>query len=332
MISNNQRSKAEEKRPKTKGIYRTLVFFVLAVCFFTPTLSAFDEEQFLVDYYWKKVIALKPPQRPRIALVLGGGGARGLAHIGVIKVFEEENIPVDIVVGTSVGAIIGSLYSAGVSIDKIENMSQSIGWDKLVNVSGPALVKMLIANQLLSTDRMEKYLSDNIGNARFENLNKTFACVAADIITGERVVLREGDVSLCVRASATMPGVFEPVEYRQRFLVDGGIVDNVPCDVAKLLGADFVIGVSVEGDFSRNKINNVFMIMAQSLYIQGKYLDESSLKDADVMIKPDVGDVSTVDLGRFDDCIKAGISSTHQQVMKIKKMIIEKIAREYLFK
>ncbi|MBN1621524.1 MAG: patatin-like phospholipase family protein [Endomicrobiales bacterium] len=308
--------------------YVILFSIAISVC---STLYPLDEESFLTNYLWDSFVNLKPPKRPKIALVLGGGGARGLAHIGVLKVLEEEKVPIDIVTGTSVGALIGALYCSGVNIEKIENMAENIGWDDLVNVSGPTLAKLLIANRLLSSERMEKYLRDNIGNLRFDELDTKFACVATDLVTGERIIFREGEVVPAARASATVPGVFEPVEYRHRYLVDGGLFDNVPCDVAELLGADFIIAVSVSGDFSKNKISNVFMVLSQAISIQGRLLDQESLKMADIAIQPYVGDISSIDLGHSRECVDAGILAARKSIVKLKHMLINKTSDQYLF-
>ncbi|MCB4792679.1 MAG: patatin-like phospholipase family protein [Elusimicrobia bacterium] len=315
---------------KNKTLSAVILIFLLISL---PGYSfALDNEKILTDLLWSRVIALRPPHRPKVALVLGGGGARGFAHIGVLKVLEEEKVPIDIVTGTSVGALIGALYASGLDVNQFEKMSENVGWNDLVNASGPALVNLLLTNQLLSSERMEKYLKKNIRDLRFDELKIKFACVATDIITGERIIFKEGEIVPCVRASATMPGVFEPVEYRHRYLVDGGLVDNIPVDVAKLLGADFIIAVAVSGNFSKNRISNVFMVLTQSINIQGKLLDKDNLGMSDIVIQPDVGDVSAIDLGCSNECIDAGITATRKSVAVLKQMLIKKTSAYYLFR
>jgi NTE family protein len=312
------------------SILKSLILLSLLINL-QQTAFSLDNEKLLTDFFWNRVTSIKPPHRPKVAVVLGGGGARGLAHIGVLKVLQEENIPIDIIVGTSVGAIIGALYSSGVEISKIEKMSENVGWNDLVDASGPALVNMLITNRLLSSEKMEGYLKKNIGNLRFDELKIQFACVATDLVTGERIIFKEGAVVPSARASATMPGVFEPVEYRHRYLVDGGILDNIPTDVAKLLGADFIIAVAVSGDFSKRKISNVFMVLNQSINIQGKILDQENLKNSDIVIQPNVGDISTIDLGHSDECVNAGIIAARKSVGVLKHMLIQRTSDYYLF-
>lgn len=298
------------------------------------TVSAFclEEEKFITDYLWDKFVQLSPPQRPKIVLVLGGGGARGLAHIGVLKILEEEKVPVDTVVGTSIGSLIGALYCSGVPIEKIEKMGEIVGWNEITNISESSILRLLLSEHLLSTEKMEKYLKDSIGNVRFDELKIPFACVAADLITGERIIFREGEVAPAARASSTIPGIFDPVEYRHRYLVDGGLFDNIPSDVAKLLGADFIIVSAVSADFSKNNISSAFMILTQSIYIQGKLLDADKLKLADMVISSGVGDVSAVDLGRSRECIDAGTIAARKLIQELKHKLLDRTSDYYLFR
>lgn len=178
---------------------------------------------------------------------------------------------------------------------------------------------------------MEKFLKVEIGNARFDELKVPFACVATDLLTGERIIFREGDVALAVRASATVPGIFEPVEYRHRYLVDGGLVDNVPTDVARFLGSDFTIAVTAAGDFSKNSVSNVFMVLTQAIYIQGKLLEQKNLGSADIVIQPNVSGVSSINLGSIDECIEEGIDSAKKSVYGLKQKLIDRTSDYYLF-
>jgi NTE family protein len=312
-------------------LIRTALLCAVTLQFATPSFSL-DEDKFITDYLWQKTISLSPPARPKVALVLGGGGARGMAHIGILKVLEEEKVPVDMIVGTSVGALIGALYSADVPLDRIERMGETIRWNDLTNVSDSTLVNLLISEHLLSTEKMEQYLGKNIGNKRFDELKIPFACVATDLVTGERVILKEGEVALAARASSTIPGMFDPVEYRHRYLVDGGLFDNIPTDVAELMGADIIIAVAISSDFSKNNLSNVFMILTQSIYIQGRQFDEERLKAADIVIRPGVGTVTAVDLGHSRECIDAGVIAAHKAVPRIKELLIEKVSDKNLFK
>mgnify|MGYP001428611711 CR=1 FL=1 len=176
--------------------------------------------------------------RLRVGLALGGGVARGLAHIGVLSVLEEAGVPIDCVAGTSMGAIIGASYCAGLTIAELKALAARAGW---WDVSRP----MLSATGLVTFNRMERWLEDTIGEYDVRDLAIPFAAVASDLVSGERVVLWRGRLCTAIRASCSVPGFASPIELDGRMLVDGGITDNVPADVARMLGADYVIGVDI---------------------------------------------------------------------------------------
>ena len=292
--------------------------------------STVDQDKILSDYIWHKFTMLSPSQRPKVAIVLGGGGARGFAHIGVLKVLKDENIPIDIIVGNSIGALVGAMYASGAPAESIEKLAENTGWNDISNFSNPSVLKLFITGKLLSTEKMEKYLEKYTGSKRFDELKVDFACIATDILTGERVVLKEGEVARAARASATIPGLFEPVEYRHRFLVDGGLSDNIPTDIAKLMGADYIITVCVSADFSKNKVSSVFSMLTQAISIQGRQLDDQKLKLSDINIFPKVSDVSLMELNRSRECIDAGSVAARESIAQIKKQLLEKTSNYLL--
>ena len=176
--------------------------------------------------------------RIKVGLALGGGVARGLAHIGVLSVLEKANIPIDCIAGTSMGAIIGAAYCAGLTIEELRGMAARTGWWQ---VSRP----FFSAGGFITFKHLEAWMEDNIGQFDVRDLAIPFAAVASDLVSGERVVLSEGRLCTAVRASCSVPGFVPPVEQNDHILVDGGITDNIPADVARLLGADYVIGVDI---------------------------------------------------------------------------------------
>ncbi|MCA9866284.1 MAG: patatin-like phospholipase family protein [Anaerolineae bacterium] len=176
--------------------------------------------------------------RIKVGLALGGGVARGLAHIGVLSVLEKANIPIDCIAGTSMGAIIGAAYCAGLTIEDLRGIAARTGWWQ---VSRP----LFSAGGFVTFKHLEAWMEDNIGQFDVRDLAIPFAAVASDLISGERVVLSEGRLCTAVRASCSVPGFVPPVEQNDHILVDGGITDNIPADVARLLGADYVIGVDI---------------------------------------------------------------------------------------
>ncbi len=176
--------------------------------------------------------------RPRVGLALGGGVARGLAHIGVLSVLEKGGVPIDAIAGTSMGAIIGSAYAAGLSIADLRDLAARTGWGHVTKLR-------VTRDGLICFMRMESWVEEIVGRFDVRDLAIPFAAVASDLISGERVVLWRGDLGRALRASSSVPGFAPPVEWDGRMLVDGGVTDNVPGDVARMLGADYVIGVDV---------------------------------------------------------------------------------------
>lgn len=307
----------------------TLTFILTAILLFNNMAFCFDQEAFLQNYLWDKVSSLPASKRPKIILVLGGGGARGFAHIGVLKALEEENIPFDMIVGTSIGALVGSLYCSGISTNELQDLVQNIGWKDISDLNTISMLTLILSEKLLSTKKLENYLRKTLSDKQFFQLDIPFACIATDITTGERIVLKEGDVALATRASSTIPGVFAPVEYGQRYLIDGGLVENIPVSVAKLFEPDIVITVSVAADITKNSFNNVISTLYQAIYIQGQQKDETNLAMSDIVIRPNVTNISALDLNKADDCIQSGFIAGKGNINKIKEIIIKKVYEKH---
>lgn len=248
-------------------------------------------------------------QANKIGLVLGGGGARGLAHIGVLRVFKREGIPIDLIAGTSMGGLVGALYAAGVSIEELE---QEVG--KLSRLTEQLrLLDISISASGLSVRgrRIYNYMADLLGEElTFTDLKLPLAMVAVDLNTGRDIVLQGGLVIDAVRASISIPGIFMPMELGEYRLVDGGVLDNVPVDVAQAMGATHTIAVDVLPSFSRDiQANNVLEPPAQipfaPRYLNETYhvlmimiaaLTESRLRQSppDLLIRPDLPDNVTL--------------------------------------
>jgi NTE family protein len=177
----------------------------------------------------------------KIGYALGGGGARGYFHIGVLKVLEEYNVFPDVIAGTSMGSIIGALYASGLNAKEIEQMAVGMDWKRLI-VLADIIVPL---NGLIQGRRVTSLLKSILKARTFAHLKKDFACVATDLNTGEQVVLNEGSLIEAVRASSSIPAIFTPVKLKGRYLIDGGLVNVVPVSVCRDMGADFVIGVNV---------------------------------------------------------------------------------------
>jgi NTE family protein len=235
--------------------------------------------------------------RKRVGLALGGGAARGLAHIGVLSVLEEACIPIDYIAGTSMGAMIGASYSAGIEIPQLlENAANTTWWQ----ISSPTRPR----HGLLSFEKMERWITNMIGDVDLCDLAIPFAAVATDIETGERVILREGPVGKIIRASCSVPGIVEPLAYNGRLLCDGGISDNLPDYAARLLGADYVIGVDVFAPAFRSFLGPAGALLA-AVETLVQHAGGGDL-DADCLIIPDLIGTSYIRLSKHQEFIAAG--------------------------
>ena len=277
------------------------------------------------------------PHRPRVGLVLSGGGARGVAHVGVLKVLEDMHVPIDAIAGTSMGAVVGGLYASGLNARQIEKLMTSINWqeafrdrpsredltlrrkqeDETFLVKFPlglqdghvVLPRGLIQGQrLIETLRRLTLPVARISD--FDQLPTPFRAVATDLETGDAVVMGSGDLTSAMRASLSAPGVFSPVEREGRVLVDGGIADNVPVDIARAMGVDIVIVVDVGFPLlARDELTSVPVISNQMLAIlirRNAQAQLATLTPKDVLIQPALGNASSFDFGRVARGIGAG--------------------------
>lgn len=251
-------------------------------------------------------------KKRRVTLVLGGGSARGLAHIGVLKVFEKEKIPIDGVVGTSMGAFIGAAYAAGVPIEEMENKAYGFSSNKLLD---PTIPRM----GLLAGDRLEKVIRDVIGDRGFDDCRIPLAVVTTDIEKNEEIVYKEGDLIKIVRASCSWPGIFNPVRVDGRLLVDGGIKNSVPTKIARSLGSDYIIAVDVGFCVKYGKMENIFQMIIQSFQIMGHELNRYQAAEADAVIEVDLGDMDQVAFNRSKEAVSKGARATEARMAYIKK-------------
>jgi NTE family protein len=255
---------------------------------------------------------------PRVALVLGGGGARGFAHVGVIRVLEDARVPVELIVGTSVGSLVGAFYAGRTNSYELERIATELDrWDLFDFSLAPAL----FGTGLASGARLERFVRDRAGNATFEALRIPFAAVATDLATGEAVVLRSGDLARAVRASSAIPGVFEPVEIDGRLLVDGGVVQNLPVRVAREMGADLVIAVDVTALPDPSRPRNFVEVFLQAVNVVVHAEVERARRDADVLVAPPVGGIGFVEFDRKAEAIAAGIAAGHAAIPGIRAAI-----------
>jgi NTE family protein len=257
--------------------------------------------------------------RPLVALVLGGGGARGFAHVGVLRALEQARIPVELIVGTSVGSLIGAFYAGPANSHELERLARGLERQDIFDFG---LAPALFGTGLASGDRLERYVREHAGAARIEALRIPYAAVATDLDTGEVVVLRRGDLARAVRASSAIPGVFEPVRIDGRLLVDGGVAQNLPVRVARAMGADVVIAVDVTAIDARERPPRNFVeviLRAVNIVVHGEV--EDARRDADVLVTPDVGAVGFIDFDRKVEAMAAGIAAGTAALPRIRGAI-----------
>ena len=291
--------------------------------------------------------------RPRIGLVLSGGGARGFAHIGVLKVIEAMNIPVDVVVGTSMGSIIGGLYAIGLSPEDIENGVRDIDWNKVFNDNalrryrshrrkqddylfnnihrigvsqkGLKLAPGLIEGQMIEI-ALDRLAYPGFHITDFDRLAIPFRAVATDIETGEAVVLDHGNLAKAMRASMSIPGALPPVRIGDKLLVDGGIGNNVPIDVARQMGADIVIVVDVSDPLvGKDQLQSSADIIGQLTTIMTRRIADrqlSTLKRPNVLIVPGRKDISSTDFIEYAQLIQAGFDAATKKQDELKGLAL----------
>lgn len=294
----------------------------------------------------------------KIGLVLSGGGARGIAHVGVLKWFDEHRIPVDLVAGTSMGGLVGALHAMGSSPAEMREILNSIDWDEMLS-TGPSFRQLSFRRKEdrraypskielglrhgvalplgLSTDHYIGLLFDRLtlpyaGIGSFDDLPTPFRCVATDFLKGESVVLKDGSLASAMRATMSIPGVFRPVERDGRVLVDGGLLNNIPTDVIKELHPDVVIAVDVGaplGDI--DSIASLAGVLSQSVSIMLVESDRRNLRLADIIIAPELGNHSFLDFSATDRIIEIGYQAANQKAAILKKFALdEQEWNEYL--
>ncbi|WP_028919249.1 patatin-like phospholipase family protein [Pseudoxanthomonas suwonensis] len=263
-----------------------------------------------------------PP--PRIGLALGGGAAKGFAHIGVIKMLEANGLKPDVVAGTSAGSVVGALYAGGMDPFQLQEKAVALDEASIRDVR-------LFGGGLVQGVALQDYVNAQVGKRPIERLRKPFAAVATRLETGERTVFVRGNTGQAVRASSSVPGVFEPVTIGQYQYVDGGVVSPVPVDAARQLGADVVIAVDISSKATGKRPDGMLGIVNQSIAIMGQRLGEQELGRADVVIRPDVLDYGSADFTRRNQAIlegeKAALAALPQIRAALEKAKAQKLAQ-----
>ena len=294
---------------------------------------------------------------PKTCLVLGGGGARGAAHIGVLKILEREHVPVDCITGTSMGAIVGGLYAAGYSADEIEVVLKGIDWKDMFNDDPPreelpmrrkedelrflggielglrdgkiAFPRGVIQGQKLQL-LLRRLLLSTLQTKKFDDLPIPFRSIATDIGSGDKVVFADGDLPMAIRASMSVPAAFAPIRYRDHLLVDGGITDNVPIDEARAMGAERLIVVNVGAPLvGDDELKSPFAIANQMLTVMMKRLTDEQLRTLgthDVLLVPDLGDLDSAAFNRTPEAVGIGERAALAQLDRLRTLAVDDAA------
>ncbi|MBS4189107.1 patatin-like phospholipase family protein [Bacillus sp. FJAT-49705] len=255
-------------------------------------------------------------QRPRIGLALGSGGARGFAHLGVIKILKEEGIPIDLIAGSSMGAMVGCFYGAGLNIDRLYKLSKAFKRKYYLDFTIPKM-------GFIAGKRVKELIRVFTHGKTLEQLELPVSVVATDLMTGEKVVFTKGLIADAVRASISIPGIFVPEKLNGRLLVDGGVVDRVPVSVVKEMGADIIIAIDVSHVKINTEITTIYDVIMQSLDIMQMELVSHREIESDIMIRPRVEMYSSRAFTNIEDIIRIGEEETRKHIEKIKELMNE---------
>lgn len=248
-----------------------------------------------------------PPRPVKIGLALGGGAARGFAHIGVIKALEAQGIHPDIVTGTSAGSVVAALYASGMDGFTLNKLALTMDEATIADWALPFGTKF---GGWLKGEALQNYVNRLIKNRPIEQMKLPLGIVATDLKTGERILFRRGNTGQAVRASSSVPGVFQPVSIAGHDYVDGGLVEPVPVDAAREMGAEFVIAVNISADPSNQKNGGQSGVLLQTTAIMGQSINRMALARADVVIRPDLPDMGGSDFTARNRAILAGEQAT----------------------
>jgi NTE family protein len=252
--------------------------------------------------------AIAPAVRPvRIGLALGGGAARGFAHIGVIKALEAQGIVPDIVVGTSAGSVVGAMYAAGNNGFQLNRMALEMDEAAMSDWAIPLFAR---SSGVLKGEAIQRYVNRAVRSMPIEKFPKAFGAVATDLNTGKPILFQRGNAGMAVRASSSVPGVFQPVKIGSHSYVDGGLVAPVPVRYAREMGADFVIAVNISADPDAQPATSNLDVVLQTFAIMGQTINRLEMKDADVVITPSLGAMKGNDFGGRNLAILAGEQAT----------------------
>ncbi|HLO12454.1 MAG TPA: patatin-like phospholipase family protein [Pseudoneobacillus sp.] len=253
-------------------------------------------------------------EHPKIGLALGSGGARGFAHLGVIKAFKDAGIPIHLIAGSSMGALVGSFYGAGIDMERLYKLSTAFKRKYFLDFTVPKM-------GFISGKKVKEFIKVFTHGKNIEDLNLPIGIVATDLLTGEKIVFQKGPVADAVRASISIPGIFVPEKNNGRILVDGGVSDRVPVSVAREMGADIVIAVDVSRVKRNAEISSIYDVIMQSIDIMQSEIVKNREINADVMIRPPVENYSSRAFTNIEEIINIGEEEAKKYIKQIETVI-----------
>jgi NTE family protein len=287
-----------------RGLSLSLCLAVLAGCGARGPLAPVEAE---------KPQAPVEKRVPKFGLALGGGAARGFAHVGVIQVLEEAGLKPDLVVGTSAGSLVAAFYASGKTGAQLQKVAETMEEATITDWTVP-----LLGRGMMRGDALGRYVNAQTGGRRIEELKMPLGIVATDLHTGEGVLFQRGDVGTAVRASSSVPSVFEPVRIGAREFVDGGLVSPVPVRYARQMGAEYVLAVDISSTPETGKTGDMFQILMQTFTIMGKSINHFELREADLVVRPALGNVGSAEFSARRRSIEAGRAAMLQALPKLK--------------
>ena len=257
-----------------------------------------------------------PKKIPKLGLALGGGAARGFAHIGVLQVLEEEGIKPTLVVRTSAGSVVAAFYASGKTAAQLQWLADTMDESQFTDWANPFTGRGMLRGEALG-----KYVNSQLNGMKIEDMKMPLGIVATDLRTGDGILFRRGDVATAVRASSAVPSVFEPVRIGGKDYVDGGLVSPVPVRYAREMGADVVLAIDISSRPEDAKTSDVLKVLLQTFSIMGKSISQLELAQADVVVRPALPDVGSAEFSARKKSIEAGRAAMKQALPQLKALL-----------
>ncbi|MBP0599775.1 patatin-like phospholipase family protein [Herbaspirillum sp. LeCh32-8] len=292
--------------------------FVLAGCGTTTWLQGSSDGKPADSVSTTPAPVASTPKKVRIGLALGGGAARGFAHIGVIKALESQGIDADIVAGTSAGSLVGAMYAAGNDGFALQKLALAMDEATISDWSVPFFAKVA---GVLKGEGVQNYVNKTLNNLPIEKFKIPFGAVATDLKTGQPILFQRGNPGIAVRASSAVPGVFQSVKIGDHYYVDGGLVAPVPVRFARQMGADFVIAVNISAQPEAQASSSSVDVLLQTFAIMGQTINQYELKNADIVLQPVLGAMKGSDFASRNVAILAGEQAAMAAMPEIKRKL-----------